>query len=144
MQTSSTFDPARLRVLPLPYVELSTPLPAVTFATLATFGSWISKVECEDTLPPSLATRDEVRELLDSLVRSDIHIVADFSSAQFVDASILRVLLDTSECARELGKVFRLQLGTAAIVRRAFEICGVFEVVEHVATRGEALARRER
>ena len=88
-----------------------------------------------------LATKREVSELLDSLVRWDTLIVADFSSAVFVDTSILRVLLDTSKQARELGKVLRLQLGTAAIVRRAFEIVGVFEVIEHVATREEALVR---
>jgi anti-anti-sigma factor len=88
-----------------------------------------------------LATRDEVRELLDSLVRWDHLVVADFSSAYFVDASILGVLLDTDERARELGKTFRLQLGTATIVRRAFEICGLFEVIEHAATREKALVR---
>ena len=88
-----------------------------------------------------LATRDEVRALLDLHVRWNSHVVADFSSAYFVDASILRVLLDTNERAAELGKVFRLQLGTADIVRRAFEICGLFEVIEHVRTREEALVR---
>ena len=87
-----------------------------------------------------LATKAEVRNLLDSLVRWDKLIVADFSSASFVDSSILGVLLDTHERALELGKTFRLQLGTAAIVRRAFEICGMFEMIEHVATREEALA----
>ena len=91
-----------------------------------------------------MATKDEVRELLNSVVRWDSLIVADLSSAQFVDSSILRVLLDANEQARELGKTVRLQLNTAAIVRRAFEISGVFEVVEHVATREEALARGER
>jgi anti-sigma B factor antagonist len=87
-----------------------------------------------------IATRNEVRELLDSLVRWDGLVVADFSSASFVDSSILGVLLDTNERARELGKTFRLQLGTAAIVRRAFEICGLFEVIEHVPTREQAIA----
>lgn len=88
-----------------------------------------------------LATRDDVRELFDGLVMSDHLVVADFSSAYFVDASILGVLVETDERARALGKTFRLQLGTAAIVRRAFEICGLFEVIEHAATREEALAR---
>ena len=86
-----------------------------------------------------LATETEVRDLLDSLVWSDKLIVADFSSAYFVDAAILGVLLDTNERAREAGKTFRLQLGTAAIVQRAFEICGLFEAIEHLKTREEAL-----
>lgn len=88
-----------------------------------------------------LSTKDEVRDLLGSVVASDDLVIADFSSADFVDSSILGVLLDANEQALELGKVFLLQLGTADIVRRAFEICGLFEVVEHVATREEALAR---
>ena len=90
-----------------------------------------------------MATEHEVRDLLHSLVRWDKLIVADFSSASFVDSSMLGVLLATNEQARELGKTFRLQLGTAAIVQRAFEICGVFAVIERVATREEALVPGE-
>jgi hypothetical protein len=37
-----------------------------------------------------------------------------------------------------------LQLGTAAIVQRAFEICGVFAVIERVVTREAALAPGEK
>ena len=91
-----------------------------------------------------LASAPEVRELLDSLLQQDDLIVADFSSAQFVDSSILGVVFDTQARALELGKVFRLQLHTTDIVRRAFEISGVFAVVEHVATRDEALRRDEK
>ena len=90
-----------------------------------------------------MATKDEITDVLNSLVRWEKLIVADFSSASFVDSSMLGVLLATNEQARELGKTFRLQLGTAAIVRRAFEICGVFTVIERVATREEALAPGE-
>jgi anti-sigma B factor antagonist len=90
-----------------------------------------------------LLTKVEVRDLLDSLLWEGNLLVADFSSASFVDSSILGVLLDTNQHARELGKTFRLQLGTAAIVQRAFEICGVFEVIERVATREEALVAGE-
>jgi anti-anti-sigma factor len=90
-----------------------------------------------------MATKDEVRNLLDSLLWEDDLLVADFSSACFIDASMLGVLLDTNERARELGKTFRLQLGTAAIVQRAFEVCGVFAVIERVATREEALVTGE-
>ncbi len=88
-----------------------------------------------------MATKHEVNDLLGSLVRSDELVVADFSSATFIDSSIIGVLFDTKARANELGKTFRLQLSTAAIVRRAFEICGVFTAIEHVATREEALVR---
>jgi hypothetical protein len=57
---------------------------------------------------------------------------------------MLGVLLDANEQARELGKTFRLQLGTAPIVHRAFEICGVFAAIERVTTREEALLPGER
>ena len=90
-----------------------------------------------------LATKDEVKDLFDSLLWEGDLLVADFSSASFVDSSMLNVVLDTNEQARSLGKTFRLQLGTADIVRRAFEICGVFEVVERVETREDALAQGE-
>ena len=90
-----------------------------------------------------LATKEEVMNLLDRLVRPDDLIVADFSWSTFVDSSILGALLATNDLARELGKVFRLQLGTAAIDHRAFVIGGVFAIIERVATREEALVRGE-
>jgi anti-anti-sigma factor len=90
-----------------------------------------------------MASKEDVRSLVGSLLSESDLLVADFSSALFVDSSMLNVLLDTNEQARQLGKTFRLQLGTAAIVRRAFEICGVFEAIERVATREEALGRRD-
>src|SRR5512145_276234 len=43
-----------------------------------------------------LATRDEVTELLTSLVDANELVVADLSSAQFVDSSILRVLTNVN------------------------------------------------
>ena len=88
-----------------------------------------------------LHSAPEVKELLDSLLREDDMVVADFSSAEFVDSAILGVVLETHARAVILGKVFRLQLHTTHIVRRAFEIAGVFTAVEHVTTREEALRR---
>ena len=90
-----------------------------------------------------MATEHEIGQLLHSLVRWDKLVVADFSLASFVDSSMLGVLLDTNQQARELGKTFRLQLGTAAIVHRAFELCGVFAAIERVTTREEALVPGE-
>ena len=90
-----------------------------------------------------MATEPEVGISSTRCVRWDKLIVADFSSASFVDSSVLGVLLDTNAKARELGKTFRLQLGTADIVQRAFEICRVFAVIERVATREEALVPGE-
>ena len=88
-----------------------------------------------------LASAPEVRELLESLLEQDDLVVADFSSAKFVDAAILGVVLETNVRAAVLGKAFRLQVHTTEIVRRAFELCGVFTAVEHVTTRDEAFRR---
>lgn len=89
-----------------------------------------------------LATRDAVRELLDGLVASHQLVVADLSRARFVDAAILGVFVDASRHASERGATFRLQLRTATIVRRACELCGLFDVVDHAPTRDAALAAK--
>jgi anti-anti-sigma factor len=86
-----------------------------------------------------LATKNEIRELLISLVEENELIVADFSRAEFVDSSILDVLRDVDKDAQDRGRTFRLQLNTAAIVRRAFEICGFYESMVIAATREAAL-----
>ena len=85
-----------------------------------------------------MATKRQVHELLTSLVHDNGLVVADFSEAQFVDSSILRVLMATKgEDAR--GHTLRLQLNTADIVRRAFEISGLLTVFEVASTREAAL-----
>lgn len=91
-----------------------------------------------------LATEDAVQDLLVSLLDENELVIADFSDAHFVDASILGVVLDANELAERRGHTFRLQLGTAPIVRRAFEVCRIFDVVDHVHTREEAIARGSR
>jgi anti-anti-sigma factor len=77
-----------------------------------------------------LVARQELRELLDSLVEENEVVVANFSHAQFVDSSTIHALVDADALARVWGKTFRLQLGTAAIVRRAFEVSGILERIE--------------
>ena len=57
-----------------------------------------------------LASAPEVTEILNSLLKQNDLVVADFSSAEFVDSSILKAVLDTHAQAKEMGKVFRLQL----------------------------------
>lgn len=74
--------------------------------------------------------RQETRALLDSLIEENEMVVADFSQAQFVDSSTIHALLNADAFARVRGTTFRLQLGTAAIVRRAFEISGILARIE--------------
>ena len=87
-----------------------------------------------------LATKDAVVDLLDSLLGSNDLVVADFTEAKFIDAAILGVLFDAHERAAEQGATLRLQIGTPTIVRRAFEVSGVLDAIEHHRTREQALS----
>jgi anti-anti-sigma factor len=89
-----------------------------------------------------LASQVEVEELLTSLIDANERVVADFSDAQFVDSSILRILWGANDDARAKGRSFRLQLGTADIVRRAFEISDMFAILDVFPTREAALKER--
>jgi anti-anti-sigma factor len=86
-----------------------------------------------------LATRDDLKELLDSLVEDNDLVVADFSEAMFVDSTTMHALLDADMAARARGKKFRLQLGATAIVRTAFELSGLVKRLDCVHSRQEAL-----
>jgi anti-anti-sigma factor len=88
-----------------------------------------------------LATRGEVEKLLRSLTDGNELVVADFSDAQFVDSSMLWVIKRANDDAEAKGRSFRIQLGAADIVRRTFEVCGFFAILEIVPTRGAALLR---
>jgi anti-anti-sigma factor len=82
---------------------------------------------------------EAVEAMLCSLVEQHPLVVADFSEAEFVDSSTLNVLVRTARVAQERGTRFRLQLGTAAIVERAFQLSGLLEVLDCAPTREEAL-----
>jgi len=86
-----------------------------------------------------MATAGQVHELLTSLASDNELVVADLSGAQFVDSSILQVLIAMKGEAAERGHTFRLQLNTADIVRRAFEVSGLLDSFEVVPTREAAL-----
>lgn len=89
-----------------------------------------------------LSTAEAVTDLLGSLVERNELVVSDFSEAQFVDSSLLQAVVHADREAKRQGHAFRLQLGTAPIVRRAFEITGLYELLDISPTREEALAAR--
>jgi anti-anti-sigma factor len=86
-----------------------------------------------------VATAEDVASMLESLVEQNYLVVADFSDAEFVDSSTLHALVRAARRAKERGTCFRVQLGTAAIVERAFQLSGVLEVLDRAPTREEAL-----
>ncbi len=86
-----------------------------------------------------IASKKELESLLGTLVDENDLVVVDFSEAAFVDSTTLHVLLRAHAAARVRGKTFRLQLGSADIVRRAFELTGVATRLGCVESREEAL-----
>jgi anti-anti-sigma factor len=86
-----------------------------------------------------LATKDVIERLLESLIEENEFVIADFSEAAFVDSATMRVLLNADMAARMRGRRFRLQLGTAAIVRSAFELSGLLLRIECAHSRADAL-----
>ena len=67
------------------------------------------------------------------------HLIIDISPVQFIDSSIINLLVqlkkdaDTKECR------FNLVMGTAPAVERALEICGVLPALNHVKSVDAAL-----
>ena len=82
---------------------------------------------------------DRIQSLFESLVEENAVVVADFSEAQFVDSSVLRTLFRAHLAAESRGSSFRLQLGTAPVVERAFELSGILSHLSCWASRDEAL-----
>ena len=86
-----------------------------------------------------LAQADRIQSLFESLVEQNAVVVADFSEAQFVDSSVLRKLFRAHLAAESRGSSFRLQLGTAPVVERAFELSGILGHLSCWESRAEAL-----
>ena len=85
------------------------------------------------------STADQIRTLFADLVAENDLVVVDVSEAEFVDSTFLHNLLIADKRAKEDGKVFRLQMGTAFIVRRAFEVSGILSRLDVVHNREDAL-----
>jgi anti-anti-sigma factor len=91
-----------------------------------------------------LSERDRIERLLRALLEDNDLVVADFSEATFVDSTIMHLLLEADMTARRQGNRFRLQLGTDAIVARAFELTGLGQRLEIAWSREEALGEQTR
>ena len=84
-------------------------------------------------------TAVELERRLSTLLADSTLLVVDVSEADFVDSSFLRTMLITDRQAKEQDKIFRLQMNTAPIVRRAFEVSGVLQRLTVVNNREDAL-----
>jgi anti-sigma B factor antagonist len=86
-----------------------------------------------------LATRDTTDELLAELVDSHDLVVVDVSEASYIDSSILHSMVRAHRRAEERGSKLRVQLGSAAIVRKLFEVSELTSYLEVVRGREQAL-----
>jgi anti-anti-sigma factor len=91
-----------------------------------------------------LAQVDALGERLSALLAENELVVADFSEAEFVDSSIIHLLVETRREAEASERRFRIQMGTQCVVYRVFEIAGVLSLLECVSSREEALGENER
>jgi anti-anti-sigma factor len=87
-----------------------------------------------------LTTKAQLAELLARLIADNDHVVVDVTEAQFIDSSFIHNLLVADRIASKQGKTFRLQMGTAPIVRRALEISGILDQISVAFNREGAIA----
>jgi anti-anti-sigma factor len=67
------------------------------------------------------------------------HLIVDLSQAQFIDSSIINLLVQVKREADAKDCRFNLVMGTAPGVKRVLEICGVLPALNHVTTVDAAL-----
>jgi anti-sigma B factor antagonist len=79
-----------------------------------------------------LATAPDLQEAIDVTLASCSHLVVDLTSTEFIDSSIIRLLVSAKRQADAAGRAFNVVLGTAAIVERALEISGALPFLNRV------------
>ena len=110
----------------VPTIEVRSPQPQVALVVLAGEHERHSADEVQQTFDQALAVCD--------------HLIVDLSTADFIDSTIVGVLLQTRENAIELDRKFNVVLGTAPVVERILEVTGVVPLLNIVPTVERALA----
>jgi anti-sigma B factor antagonist len=107
-------------------IEVRSPQPGVALVVLAG--------------EHDLYSGDELRQILEaSLVCCD-HLIVDLSAAEFIDSTVIAVLVQTMRSATELDRKLNVVLGTAPAVKRILEITGLIPLLSVVPTVERALA----
>lgn len=109
----------------VPTIQVRSPRPHVALVVLAGEHDLHSADEVQQTFDQSLAACD--------------HLIVDLSSADFIDSTIVHVLLQTRKHAIERDRKFNVVLGTAPIVERILEVTGVVGRLNVVASVEQAL-----
>jgi anti-anti-sigma factor len=110
----------------VPTIEVRSPQPHAALVVLAGEHDLYSADEVQRTFDQSLAVCDRL--------------IVDLSSAEFIDSTIVEVLLRTKKNAIELDRKFNVVLGTAPVVERILEVTGVVPLLNVVPTVERALA----
>lgn len=109
-----------------PTIEVRRPQPQATVVVLGGEHDLHSAEDLQRTLDEALAASD--------------HLIVDLSSAEFVDSTVIAVLVTAKKRAIELDHAFNVVLGTAPVVERVLEVTGVVPVLNVVPTVEQALA----
>jgi anti-sigma B factor antagonist len=87
-----------------------------------------------------LYSGDELRQRFEQALACCDHLIVDLSAAEFIDSTIIHVLVQTMRSATELDRKFNVVLGTAPAVERILEITGLIPLLGVVPTVERALA----
>lgn len=87
-----------------------------------------------------LRSASDLQRALDESLDSCDHLIVDLSAAEFVDSTVIAVLVRARKRAGELGHAFNVVAGSAPEVERVLEITGVLPVLNVVPTVEQALA----
>jgi|SRR5215470_9698678 len=88
-----------------------------------------------------MGSAQDVEDAIREGLLSCAHLVVDLSAVQFVDSSIINLLVQMRREADEQGCDFNLVLEGAPSIERTFEICGVLPELNRVTTLDAALRR---
>ena len=87
-----------------------------------------------------LYSADDVQQAFDRSLAVCDHLIVDLSAAEFVDSTIVGVLLQTTKNASALDRRFNVVIGTAPAVERILKVAGVLPLLNAVPTVERALA----
>ena len=87
-----------------------------------------------------LASAPLVEQETEEALRTCSHLIVDLSPVQFIDSSIINLLVQLKKDADTKNCRFNLVMGTAPEVEHTLEICGVLPELNRVRTLDAALA----
>ena len=87
-----------------------------------------------------LYSADQLRQTIEMSLSGCDHLIVDLSAAEFIDSTVIGVLVRTMKQASGLGRRFSVVLGTAPVVERALQVSGVLPLLKVVPTVEQALA----